>query len=500
MLSAIFGGLVLLTTCYYALSRLYDAWQYDRKRREYGCPKMPHYKHREPILGLDFVYAMVSALKEDRFLPFCKDLFASQGCKAFTATFMGSRMVYTSESENMKAMSTSQWEEFGVQPIRLANGASLPFTLHGVSTTDPPMWEYSRNLIKPYFERSGYSNLSRLEMHVDNLIDLLPSDGSSFDFQPLVKRWFLDTSTEFLFGQSIHSLQDPDKAEVAWAMMDVQEGLRLRLQLGRLVRFHHDPKWLAKVELVHRFLDAHIDKTLAEVAKCKESGLPSDRTDLLWVMANQLPDKLPLRSQLIGVWVPSNDTTSVLISNAIYALARHPHVVKKLRDEILEHAPPGKPITWEQLRSLRYLRYVINETHRLYPNSLQMVRIALRDTTLPSGGGPAGTQPIFIRKGDIVHANRYLMHRDPDIWGPDAEVFRPERWKAERPMWRFVPFGGGPRICPAHVLVDTEASYVLLRVLQQFKEIVPRDDRPYAAVMRIGPSCKWGVHVALVPA
>jgi cytochrome P450 monooxygenase len=160
----------------------------------------------------------------------------------------------------------------------------------------------------------------------------------------------------------VNSLHDPDKAEVAWAMMEVQQGLRLRLQLGRLVRFHHDAKWLEKVALVHRFLDAHIDKTLAEVTKSNESGIVSDRTDLLWVMANQLQDKLALRSQITGVWVPSNDTTSILISNAFYALARHPHVVKKLREEILSMAPPDKPVTWDLLRSLRYLRYVINES------------------------------------------------------------------------------------------------------------------------------------------
>lgn len=92
------------------------------------------------------------------------------------------------------------------------------------------------------------------------------------------------------------------------------------------------------------------------------------------------------------------------------------------------------------------------------------------------------------------------MHRDPDIWGPDAEDFRPERWEDMRPMWKFVPFGGGPRICPAHVLVDTECSYVVVRILQRFKAIEPRDDRPYTPVMRAGPSNKHGVKVGLVPA
>ena len=92
------------------------------------------------------------------------------------------------------------------------------------------------------------------------------------------------------------------------------------------------------------------------------------------------------------------------------------------------------------------------------------------------------------------------MHRDPDLWGPDAEIFRPERWQHARPMWSFVPFGGGPRICPAHVMVDTECGYAIVRLLQRFKEVVARDDEPYTGVMRVGPSNKNGCRVAFVPA
>lgn len=136
-----------------------------------------------------------------------------------------------------------------------------------------------------------------------------------------------------------------------------------------------------------------------------------------------------------------------------------------------------------------------------------MVRIALRDTTLPVGGGPDQRSPIFIQKGDVVHCNRFLMHRDPDLWGTapdsgpdaaaDAESFRPERWATARPMWKFVPFGGGPRICPAHVLVATEASYVLVRFAQKFVRLEARDERKWQGVMRIGPSNLNGCLVAV---
>ena len=140
----------------------------------------------------------------------------------------------------------------------------------------------------------------------------------------------------------------------------------------------------------------------------------------------------------------------------------------------------------------------LTPAHRVYPISLQTIRVALNNTTLPVGGGPYGDLPIYIQKGDIVHCNRYLMHRDPDYWGADAEDFRPERWETARPLWKFVPFGGGPRICPANVLVDTECSVMIVNIVKKFKSIEARDDRPYTAVMRAGPSNLHGVKVGFV--
>lgn len=116
---------------------------------------------------------------------------------------------------------------------------------------------------------------------------------------------------------------------------------------------------------------------------------------------------------------------------------------------------------------------------------------------MPVGGGPDGKDPILVRKGDVVQVNKNVLHRDTDIWGPDAEEFRPERWEGVRPFWTFVPFGGGPRRCPAQMLVTTEASFVLARLMQRYRRIEARDPNPYIGVMRVGPSNKYGVKSAL---
>ncbi|KAK5997604.1 Cytochrome P450 monooxygenase lepH [Cladobotryum mycophilum] len=500
-LSILFVFFILI---YWISSVFLEYRRYEKTRQQMGCAPLPRYPNRDKILGLDYVMAMLKALKENRFLEFQKETYSGRGSKVWQANFMGNRMVYSSEPENMKALSTSHKDSFAIEPIRVANGAITPLTGRGVSSSDGEKWQSSRDLVKPYFERSGFANLSRLSEHVDRLLNKIPTDGSTVDMQPLFQRWFLDTSTDFLFGETVNSLDHPEHDSPQRDMVIVMAGLRVRLQLSSFLFLHRDKEWFAACKRIHAFLDKYIDEAYRQLEQEKKNDKPAaypngePRDDFLWTIARHVPDKLKLRTQLTGVWIPSNETTSILMSNTLFALARHPGVVERLRKEILAYG--DKPLTFEGLRSISYLRWVVNESHRLYPVSLQTVRACIKDTALPTGGGPDGKSPIYCSKGDIVHCNRYLMHRDPDLWGPDAEVFRPERWETARPMWNFVPFGGGPRICPAHVMVDTECSYTIFRLLQVFKAIEPRDDEPYTAVMRVGPSNKNGCKVAFIPA
>lgn len=65
----------------------------------------------------------------------------------------------------------------------------------------------------------------------------------------------------------------------------------------------------------------------------------------------------------------------------------------------------------------------------------------------------------------------HVMHRRKDLWGPDADSFRPERFANRKVGWEFLPFNGGPRICIGQQFALTEASYVLVRLLQRFDGI-----------------------------
>ena len=95
------------------------------------------------------------------------------------------------------------------------------------------------------------------------------------------------------------------------------------------------------------------------------------------------------------------DTTACTLSWLTYELAYHPEVYAKLREEVLAHlGTDGRP-TYEDLKSMKYMQWCLNEgtpqkrkvlmlVLRLYPIVPFNVRAALVDTSLPRGGGPHG--------------------------------------------------------------------------------------------------------------
>ena len=144
---------------------------------------------------------------------------------------------------------------------------------------------------------------------------------------------------------------------------------------------------------------------------------------------------------------------------------------------------------------------LILTAHRLYPINLSQTRTALKDTTLPLGGGKDKKSPIFIKKGDVIRVDKTTMFRDKELFGADADEFKPERWFGLSPSWNFMPFGGGPRVCPARNMATVEASYCIARFARCFKAIENHDvNLAYVPTIRVSPVHKDGVNIAVVPA
>ena len=114
----------------------------------------------------------------------------------------------------------------------------------------------------------------------------------------------------------------------------------------------------------------------------------------------------------------------------------------------------------------------MSETLRLYPVVPFNVRLALKDTTLPVGGGKDGLSPIGILKDTPIGYSTLVMQRRPDLTPDSVETFSPERWQTWQPKpWNYIPFNGGPRICIGQQFALTEMGYTIVRLLQRYERV-----------------------------
>jgi cytochrome P450 len=161
---------------------------------------------------------------------------------------------------------------------------------------------------------------------------------------------------------------------------------------------------------------------------------------------------------------------------------RYPEVLAKLRKEVDEVLGDEQSVTRSHIRSMHYLDCVLKEVLRVYPPVPANLRFATKSTIMPRGGGPDSRSPVLIRKGWGITYAPYLMHRRTELYGEDANIFRPERWedgKLKDIGWGWLPFNDGPRVCLGKDLALMEASYGIVRIVQAFPNI------------RLPPDCAW---------
>jgi cytochrome P450 len=327
---------------------------------------------------------------------------------------------------------------------------TLPMFGDGIFNQEGAAWKHSRELLRPPLHHKHYENLEVFKQSVEDLISVLGNRQGVIDLQPLFFRLTLDIATEYLFGESSRSLTAPESAgerSFGEAFNTAQEIVATKFRLPDFYWAIGGTKFKKACQDVHKFADQIIDRNLAR-------GSEKSRV-FLDVVAESTPNRDALRGQIINLLAAGRDSSACALVWTFFLLVRHPRVMKKLREEIDQHCSNRVNLTRTDLRNMRYLQNVLKETLRLYPSVPVNTRTANKNTILPTGGGPDRTAPVFIPKGATMEYSVYSVHRRVDLYGMDAELFRPERWDEELPMhrsktdttWGYLPFSGGPRIC-----------------------------------------------------
>jgi cytochrome P450 len=179
--------------------------------------------------------------------------------------------------------------------------------------------------------------------------------------------------------------------------------------------------------------DGHADILSLLLAARDEEGEPlSDRE---------------LRDELITILLAGHETTATSIGWAFERLLRTPAALERLTAEV------------QAGESSDYLDAVIKETLRVRPVITEVFRSPSEQVEL---GG------YSFEPGSQLAASIVLVQLDPELYPPDPEAFRPERFLDGAPEpYTWVPFGGGVRRCLGATFATLEMKVVISTILHR---------------------------------
>ncbi|KAI0010698.1 putative cytochrome P450 alkane hydroxylase, partial [Xylariaceae sp. FL0662B] len=498
------GGLLLFALCYGTrwLKRCHTIHRMKRKNACLPPKKLPQI---DPFLGTDVVLQNLKAARKHGFLSLLRSRHSANGLTFTTNTYFRTT-INTCDPTLIQNVLSFQFQDFGMGTLRRKSAS--PLLGRGIFTTDDEIWAHQRALIRPSFVRAQVTDFSIFGHHVDQLIALITRCNYKVDLQQLFFRMVLDSNSEYMFGESVGLMSETASGLATTfhhALDYAQQGTILRLRLGNLMFAHSDRKFRDSCRTVHEYAEKFVAKALEfrrqqallpVTEKTEEYG-PRQKYVFLDELAKDTDDPILLRDQIVNMLLAARDTTAGLLAFVFFMLARRPDVWAKLRANVLEHY--CEPLTYEAITHMTYLRYVVHETLRLFPPIATNSRMANKDTVLPVGGGPDGKSPLFVAKDHVITYSTFVMHRRKEFFGEDAEEFRPERWESLRPGWEFLPFNGGPRICPGQKFALTESSYTIARLLHAFSGIENLDSTQWREQLTLSLTLNNGVQCRLTP-
>ncbi|KAJ7174420.1 cytochrome P450 [Mycena filopes] len=475
---------------------LYEDYRQSREAASLGAERIPVVYDKWPG-GLSLIAKMAKSFKEGYPGDFLQEWCEDYGNTLVTKVLFQSG-IFTTEPEYIKAILATDFDNYW----KGTSDSNLLQSLlgSGVFNADGPMWKFHRNLSRPFFSRERISDFDIFDRHAQDALACMKqrvAEGLPLDFQDLASRFTLDSATEFLFGRSVDSISAglpyPESSPLADAPSFLNHPSNdfvrsfIQSQILTAQRASYGPHWPLlefwkdRVKPHRKIIDGYIDPILNEALAGKRAGgVDKEKEEgreetFLSDLVKATDDKEVIRDAIFNILIAGRDTTAATLTYSVYMLAEHPDIEAKLRKEILDTVGSSKMPTYDDLRGMKYLRAFINETLRLYSPVPFDIRSSKKATTWPST--TSGGKPFYVPANTTCRYSVFWMHRRTDLWGPDALTFDPDRFLDGRVRkyltanpFIFLPFNAGPRICLGQQFAYNEASFFLVRLLQNFTQ------------------------------
>ncbi|KAH8171865.1 cytochrome p450 domain-containing protein [Sarocladium implicatum] len=462
---------IAATFLWLSWGRVTKALERRRLTHQHGCAPPAQLGSMDPILGLDAAYNLYRWVRSgQRMRNITTQCY--QGNHTVKWLVNGKTGIWTTDPRNIHFVTVTESDNFVRAAV--AKGPAKKLFSSKLFETNGQRLSQSRKLIAPTFRRAHITDRGLFGEHCELMLAKLPRDGSTVQMSDFFGRMIFDAAAHFVFGESVYT-QDPERSsvgtEIKAALDDAMTSLMKQMIAGpfsSLVRHKTEDE---SCDIIHRFMDNCIDRAI----KDEDRRSKNNNRILVYDLVNIYENRDILRAELFNVFFAALDTTSILLTNVVFLMARHPEEWAKLRNAVKDLDVDA--LTFENLRKIDYLQWALKETLRLHSPGPSLARSAMKPMTLPFGGGPNGDQPVALAVGDTVVSVFGGVHRRPDIFGPDADKFRPGRWQdLDLGVGEFTPFSAGPRACPGQDMAMFWAGYAVARLAMAVERVENRDE------------------------
>jgi cytochrome P450 len=343
--------------------------------------------------------------------------------------------------------------------IGLAGEARKPFVedmlgQQSLLTTDGEQWERQRKLIGPPFHGELIENY-RDQIHEIAVADIERwPRGMAIPLRPRMQAITLEVILRLVFG-----IEDANRLDRLRSLLPrlTEEGALL-FWLPRNMRW----EWFPPLKRLLALRDEVDEILFEEIAARRAAPDVGERTDILsLIVAEGEAEDQELRDELMTLLAAGHETTATALAWAFERLARHPHVIDRVRSEHGEE----------------YLDAVVKETLRIRPVITDVIRklkepMQLGPWEIPVDRHPTPAIALVQRDGEIYDDR--LEFRPERFLNPppDAEVSNETRGGTPRggrqkAFSGWIPFGGGRRRCVGSHMALLEMKVVIRAVLER---------------------------------
>ncbi|KAF2302833.1 hypothetical protein GH714_008598 [Hevea brasiliensis] len=375
--------------------------------------------------------------------------------------------LYVNDPEMVKEMNLSLSLDFG-KPTYMTKRLG-PMLGNGIIRSNGHVWAQQRKIIAPEFFMDKAKGMVELMVESaqpllrkwEQYIEALGGSQAEIRVDEDLRGLSADVIARACFGSSyLKGNEIFSKLRTLQTLITKQSILFGITSFGFFANKNHKMK---------KSLETEIDSLIWETVKEREKQCLDKRNTDKDLMQQLLEEALnnsnssnsnfsPKRfiiDNCKNIYFAGHEATSTAATWCMMLLALYPDWQSRIREEVTQFCNDGL-----DANSLSNLKTAL----RLYPPGAFVSREALEQVQIGK---------ITVPKGVCIWTLIPTLHRDPNLWGPDANEFRPERFadgvsKACKFAQAYIPFGVGTRLCVGRNFAMVELKVVLSLIVSQF--------------------------------